>query len=125
MMEFGGKYDATIAVDFKKNRMRIHKDSLHKMDDPRYIQLLVNVERSQVAIRGMDKNFKGSNAQKVNAADILPDCCCEIYSRAFMLTLSSVFSRFDEPCTYRLLGRVLPEHRMVVFDVETIQKVES
>ena len=37
--------------DLKKNRIRIHKLTLHMLGDPEYIQLLVNPQDSMIAIR--------------------------------------------------------------------------
>lgn len=42
-------------VDLKKNRIRIHKETLRQMGNPRYVQFLVNEEKQvfAMAIRWM------------------------------------------------------------------------
>ena len=40
-----------LCIDLKKNRIRIHKLTLHMLGDPEYIQLLVNPQNSMIAIR--------------------------------------------------------------------------
>ena len=40
-----------LCIDLKKNRIRIHKLTLHKLGDPEYIQLLVNPTARMIAIR--------------------------------------------------------------------------
>lgn len=45
-----------ISIDLKKSRLRIHKASLHLIGDPLYIQLLVNREAQQVAIRSVESS---------------------------------------------------------------------
>ena len=40
-----------LCIDLKKNRIRIHKLTLHMLGDPEYIQLLVNPQDSMIAIR--------------------------------------------------------------------------
>ena len=38
-----------LCIDLKKNRIRIHKLTLHMLGDPEYIQLLVNPQDSMIA----------------------------------------------------------------------------
>ena len=40
-----------LCIDLKKNRIRIHKLTLHMLGDPEYIQLLVNPKSSMIAVR--------------------------------------------------------------------------
>lgn len=40
-----------LCIDLKKNRIRIHKLTLHMLGDPEYIQLLVNPCTHMIAIR--------------------------------------------------------------------------
>ena len=40
-----------LCIDLKKNRIRIHKLTLHMLGDPEYIQLLVNPQDSMIAIK--------------------------------------------------------------------------
>jgi len=119
----GGNLQTAISIDFKKNRIRIHKESLRMIGNPSYIQLLVNVERAQIAIRGIDK--KSCDAHKVNMAQIQSDFSYEIYSQSFTMKLRDAFTQFGQTCTYRLAGLVFPQARVAVFDVESIQRVES
>lgn len=120
-----GCLQTAMSIDMKKYRIRIHKESLRMIGNPEYIQLLVNVERSQVAIRGMDQNKKGSDAHKVNKAQIQSDFSYEIYSQSLLTKLRSAFPQFEKNCTYRLTGTAFPENRAAVFDVCSLQQVES
>lgn len=38
-------------IDLKKNRIRIHKQTLHLLGDPEYIQLLINPVTRLIAVR--------------------------------------------------------------------------
>ena len=51
-----------VSIDFKRSRVRIYKESLHLIGDPKYIQLMVNVDQRLVAIRGIDRDTRGSHA---------------------------------------------------------------
>lgn len=116
---------AQVSIDFKRSRVRIHKESLHLIGDPKYIQLLVNVEQCRVAIRGIDADTRGSDAHRINHARFNSEFGFEIYSRSFVSKLRSAFSGFEEDCTYRLSGIVYPNERAVVFDVRSKQKYEG
>jgi len=114
-----------ISIDFKKFRIRVHKDSLRLIGNPRYIQLLVNVNELQVAFRGVDTDLRGMHAHKVNRAALASDFSFEIYSRTFIEMLRTTFDTFDENCTYRLTGMAVPKDRIAVFSICSMQKVED
>ena len=54
-----------ISIDLKKGRIRIHKESLRLIGSPKYIQFLVSVDRSMLAIRGIDTDSSGSAAIRI------------------------------------------------------------
>lgn len=114
-----------VSIDFKRSRVRLYKESLHLIGDPKYIQLMVNVEQRLVAIRGIDRDTRGSHAHKINHAKFNSEMCFEIYSQSFVTKLRSAFDGFEEDCTYRLTGIVFPNDRAVVFEVDSMQKYES
>ncbi len=45
---------AVMSIDFKKNRIRIHRAVLHMLGDPKYIQFLVHPIERVVVIRCVD-----------------------------------------------------------------------
>ena len=124
-MEESATLQTQVSIDFKKNRVRIHKESLRLIGDPKYIQFLVNVKESLVAIRGIDSDRRGSHAHRVNRAILASDFSFEIYSQSFTEKLRTIFDGFDEICTYRITGIVHPKDRAVVFSIDSLQKVES
>ena len=113
-----------ISIDFKKYRIRVHKESLHLIGDPMYIQFLVNVDQSMLAILGMDNDSSRSAAIRVNLPNLRSDFSYEIYSTSLIDKLAKVFGCFEPNATYRLTGKVIPEKRAVVFPVSTLQKVD-
>jgi len=113
-----------ISIDLKKYRIRVHKESLHLIGDPMYIQFLVSVDRSMLAIRGVDNDSSGSSAIRVNLPNLRSDFSVDVYSTSLVDKLAHAFGRFEPSCTYRLTGKVLPEERAVVFPASTLQKVD-
>lgn len=124
-MDNAANLQTQVSIDFKKHRFRIHKESLRLIGDPKYIQFLVNVNKSQVAIRGIDSDSRESHAHKVNRTILATDFSFEIYSQSFTEKLRTAFDGFDEQCTYRLTGTVFPRERAVVFSITSKQKVDG
>lgn len=114
-----------ISIDLKKHRIRIHKESLHLIGNPMYIQFLVSVNKSVLAIRGVDNDSGGSAAIRVNLPNLRSDFSYEIYSTSLVDKLAKAFGCFEPGCTYRLTGQAFSEERTVVFLVSTLQKVDT
>lgn len=114
-----------ISIDLKKSRLRIHKASLHLIGDPLYIQLLVNCEAKQVAIRSVESSKFDSAAHKLNPSTMDSDFSFEIYSRPFIEKLRMEFDCFHLGSSYRLTGVVIPEEKMCIFPLSSIQPIES
>ena len=114
-----------ISIDLKKSRLRIHKASLHLIGDPLYIQLLVNREAQQVAIRSVESSKFDSAAHKLNPSTMDSDFSFEIYSRPFVEKLRAEFDCFHFGTSYRLIGVAVPEEKMCVCPLSSIQPLES
>lgn len=119
------KTTTQISIDLKKHRIRVHKESLRLMGDPKYIQFLVSVDRSMIAVRGVDTDVSDAAAIRISLPQLASDFSIEIYSTSLVDKLAEAFSGFDTTCTYRLTGTVLADERAAVFPVSTLQKVES
>lgn len=101
------------------------KASLHLIGDPLYIQLLVNREAQQVAIRSVESSKFDSAAHKLNPSTMDSDFSFEIYSRPFVEKLRAEFDCFHFGTSYRLIGVAVPEEKMCVFPLSSIQPLES
>lgn len=67
-----------LCIDLKKNRIRIHKLTLHMLGDPEYIQLLVNPQDSMIAIRKSVRKDYLAHRVRYSKAD--SRYCYELYS---------------------------------------------
>jgi len=112
-----------ISIDLKKFRIRIHKESLHLIGDPKYIQLLVNVNSRMIAIRAVEKEQVDSC--KVDQERMDSDFSFEIYSRSLINRLCSEFGCFDKRKCYRLTGSVIESEKIVVFPLDSLQKIDG
>ena len=112
----------SISIDLKKYRIRIHKQTIHLLGDPKYIQLLVNPLTMAVAIRPVEKELSGDQSHKVNMSLMNSDNSYEIYSRSFITRLCEVIGGLKDNCSYRLSGEVISS---AVFSLKTIKRIEA
>lgn len=121
-MENESRLTATMSIDTKRSRIRIHKAMLHKLGDPQYIQFLVNPRGMAVAVRCVDTPLFGDAVHAVSRKQLCSDFSYEIYSRFFVRKLSSLTSAMGEGHLYHMRGRIMPAQRMAVFDLRTLRK---
>lgn len=113
----------TIAVDLKKYRIRIHRNTLALLGTPKYIQLLVSPSAKMMAIQGVDTRTRFTH--RVNLSALRPDNSYEIYSSLFVNQLLALVTDLDAKCTYRLTGEIITEENAAVFPLNTLQEVDS
>ena len=89
----------SISIDLKKYRIRIHKQTIHLLGDPKYIQLLVNPLTMAVAIRPVEKELSGDQSHKVNMSLMNSDNSYEIYSRYFINHQSELIGGLKDNCS--------------------------
>lgn len=113
---------ALISIDRKKGRIRIHKESLRLIGNPKHVQFLVSVERGELALLGVDADSGSSGSIR-----IIPqlEADYDVHSTTLINKIVATFPVFDEICTYRITGVVLPEDHAIIFPVNTRQKVEA
>jgi len=90
-----------LCLDLKKNRIRIHKQTLHMLEDPEYIQLLVNPDKKLIAIR---KSISKDHLAHRISLDNLSGNCYELYSRELLDNLMKVESSLEWNQSYRIYG---------------------
>ena len=113
----------TIAVDLKKYRIRIHRNTLALLGTPKYIQLLVSPSAKMMAIQGVDTRTRFTH--RVNLSALRPDHSYEIYSSLFVSQVLALVTDLDAKCTYRLTGEIIAEENAAVFPLNTLQEVDS
>ena len=116
----------TMSIDMKKCRIRIHKHTLHILGDPLYIQILINTESKQIAIKRVDVPQSGDQSRKTNVRNLDADESCEFYSETFIMQLHRLDKNLNFRHTYRLTeGKYIKSHQLVLFDLSSMEKVES
>ena len=108
-----------IAVDLKKQRIRIHKQTLYLLKSPRYIQFLVNPEKKTIMIRSCRKN--DYQAHRICYGHLND---CEFYSKELVKQLSIVSCYFSEGHTYRILGKLHSDAGFALFHIEALSTIQ-
>ena len=114
----------TMAVDTKKNGIRIHKAMFRQLGEPRYIQLLVNPNDKVVAIQTVPKDMSDRYAHRIIEKRMQSESSYEIYSLPFIRKLREVEPGIEDGAAYRLTGRIIPSLRMAVFSLDTLQRID-
>ena len=89
----------SILIDMKKKRIRIHKNSLKYLKNPKYVYLLINPNKKYIAIQRCDK--KKRDAIKVSYSS---DKDCEIYSYGLLEQMAQLEHSLNEQTTFKLYG---------------------
>lgn len=113
----------SIAVDLKKYRIRIHKQTLTYLGVPEYVQLLFHPTNMTLAILGTD--HKSPEAHKVQSTRFLSDNSYEIYSKSLMTGLQKHVKGLDNGSSYRIQGKILAQQNIAVFSLSTMQEISK
>jgi len=112
-----------VVIDMRKKRIRIHKQTLHMLGDPKFIQLLVNPTSQAIAIRC--STSKDYNAHRVQWQLLSDNQCCEIYSKYLVETISAAVMYLDKMNTYRIPGKLCSKEKLAYFNLKDASCVNS
>ena len=115
----------SMALDMKRNRIRIHKPAIHMLGNPTLIQLLFDPKDMVVAIVCPDAEVPGGQEVRINPRGLKSRNCFEFCSSMFLRKLREVHGGLDANASYRLTGKIIPELRAARFPMSTIQKIEN
>ncbi len=115
----------SISIDNKKNRIVIHKNMLHLMGDPLYIQLLIDPDSMIFAIKALDSRSSGDQTHKINRRALKSDNSVEIYSTTFISKLNNVAGILYDESLYHMPGVVISPERIAVFSMKNLKRAQS
>ena len=115
---------ANLTIDLRRNRFRIHQDTIHNLGDPAYIQFLINPEDGFIAILGSEKPLAGGTANKVTLYNASRSKSAEFYSSNLMNSIFKIFGSLDFRFSYRLTGEIDQVNRVAYYSMQTLQRVE-
>ena len=112
-----------IAIDLKKGRIRIHKNTLHALGDPDYIQILINPDTQVIAIRKC--NTKDKLYHHIKWKALASNQCYEIHSKMLMSMIDEMCLNYTPGHTYRIGGTSYPKEKLVAFNINDSVDLES
>lgn len=102
-----------ILFDFKKSRIRIHKNTLRALNNPSYLLLLINPIDRLIAVQANDGTDARAHRVGIRASK---NKSFEIYSMALLDKLR-LCSEWDEKQSYRIIGNHIDELDLVQFRI--------
>lgn len=112
-----------ISIDLKQNRIRIHKNTLHALGDPDYIQVLINPDTQVIAIRKCTR--KDRLYHHIKWKVLACNQCYEIHSKMLMDMIDRMCLNYTPGHTYRIVGKAYPKEKLVAFKISDSVDVES
>ncbi len=110
-----------ILFDLKKNRIRIHQNTLKALNNPDYVLLLINPIERLVAVQA--SNGTDARAHRVSNK-MFPNQCFEIYSASLLQQLR-LCSQWDKRHNYRIEGNHVNRLNAVQFDIRNSQTLHE
>ena len=115
---------ATMYVDLKKHRLALQRSTFEEIQNPAYIQLLIDTETMAVAVLGLDQEMPGDQSHRVIERRLETRRDYEIYSKNFTTQLCDLIGDLDENCSYHIPGCVIPEQRLAIYALDAITRLE-
>ena len=109
-----------ITLDLKKQRIRIHNNTLHLLDDPSYIDLLVNPCQKILAVRASKSSFPFSHRIIYNTQQDH-----ELYSKVLLRQLRILHPDLETHNSYRLYGRYIQDKQLVLFEMDNMFRLDG
>ena len=112
-----------LCLDFKRDRIRIHKPTLHLLGDPTHINLLIAPEKGIIAIKTASEYDHLS--LKVSQNSAAPDGCYEIHSKSLMRQLMDLYHGWECNNSYRIYGKYDGGNKLTIFYVVDSRLLED
>ena len=115
----------SMAIDLKKYRLRVHKQTLRLLGCPHYVQLLLSTKRDAIVILPIDSAIPNGMEIKVVFDKKDTSGTFDIYCKELITRIQEQFSGLDNKGLYRLTGFEIPEAGGVCFPLRTLTMTEE
>lgn len=105
-----------VSIDLKRNRIRIHKTTLHMIGDPTFINLLVNPKDKLIAIR--KSSSKDSSALRIRSNQLNDGNCVEFGCKDLILLLNGIDKAWENNSSYRIYGKCNTDESLAQFSLK-------
>ena len=112
-----------LSLDFKRNRIRIHKSAIRSIGNPDSIQFLVNPQKGMLAI--MRSDHSDLRAHRLHWRQLAHGQSFELHSKRLLRRLQGLCAAWQDNRTYRIRGETVPNQGVAVFRVAESVRVGS
>ena len=122
-MDYKENRQPSICIDMKKGRVRIHKETLYMLGEPKYIEILVNPKKGGFIIR---TSAGGKNSHTVELEKLVEiKQCYELYSRPFIREIRTLDDSLKTTRSYRISGYLNPERTAAFFSLDDATVIDN
>ena len=114
---------AVILIDLRKRRLRIYKETLHGLHDPKLLLLLVNPESRSLML--MSCTDADPRAHRVDWAKLNSETSYELYSTGLVRQLHNLCPEWDSALSYRCIGDFNAKHTLARFRIKDMVPVDG
>ncbi len=107
-----------ICIDQNKYCIRIHKNTLHMIGDPKFIQLLINPEKLLILIRAANRSDQMTH--RIGWKNFASKQSYELTSKQLIQGMRSVCVNWDAGESYRIVGEIIPLANIARFDLRNV-----
>ncbi len=111
-----------LTLDLNRHRFRIPAETLKRLNNPCYIQFLVNNEDGFIALIGTDTSVRVTN--KVYRIRKTKTGNSELYGRNLLAEISDIVGGLEKTHSYRLIGEVDEVNNIAYFSLNNLRKIE-
>lgn len=112
----------TMSIDMKKHRIRIHRNTLHALNDPDRIQLLLHPDIPAVLVRLPQPDEPFGQTEKVVFDKPGTSGTFQMYSLELIQRIQRRYPFLKDGTLYRLTGKYRPEISAACFPLPTDYK---
>ena len=106
----------SIMIDLKKNRIRIHQNTLYAIGNPDYVLLLVNPDECTLAI--LKSTRSDPKAHPITKKSHTNKKSFELYSRSLTKSLREICIHWQDNQLYRLYGKIIFNEGIAQFHMD-------
>lgn len=114
---------STLSIDTVKSRIRVHKNTLHLLNDPPYIQLLFDPDTLGIAVHAASKNIPRHQTIRVVMDRTGSAGSFDIYAHYLIQRIQQLVPALTPHGLYRLTGKLVPTECAVLFHINTLQAI--
>ena len=119
----GSETGLSLTIDGKKNRLRIARSTMRMLGETPMVQLLYHPGERIILVRGAKEQTPGGQELYVHPTRSRGNY--DIYSISFVRKIRNANPEMQDGCSYRFYGKAVEQEHMVVFPMNTMEKIEN